>query len=48
MNDQNSTGWEIGWMFTAGGIGAIFGPFLAGQVADRWFNTERYLGTESL
>ena len=37
-------GWEIGWMFTAGGIGAIFGPFIAGQVADRYFNTERYLG----
>ncbi|MCH2136222.1 MAG: MFS transporter [Phycisphaerales bacterium] len=38
------TGTEIGWMFTAGGVGAIFGPFIAGQIADRWFNTERYLG----
>ncbi|MEE2907720.1 MAG: MFS transporter [Planctomycetota bacterium] len=47
-NDQKFTGWEIGWMFTAGGIGAIFGPFLAGQVADRWFNTERYLGLSHL
>ncbi len=35
---------EIGWMFTAGGVGAILGPFIAGQVADRWFNTEKYLG----
>ena len=38
------TGVEIGWMFTAGGVGAILGPFIAGQVADRWFNTEKYLG----
>lgn len=35
---------DIGWMFMAGGVGAIFGPFIAGQVADRWFNTEKYLG----
>jgi len=35
---------EIGWMFMAGGVGAIIGPFIAGQVADRWFNTEKYLG----
>ncbi len=35
---------DIGWMFMAGGVGAIFGPFIAGQIADRWFNTEKYLG----
>jgi len=35
---------DIGWMFMAGGVGAIVGPFIAGQVADRWFNTEKYLG----
>ena len=28
----------------AGGVGAIIGPFIAGQLADRWFNTEKYLG----
>ena len=28
----------------AGGVGAIIGPFIAGQIADRWFNTEKYLG----
>ncbi|MCH2132469.1 MAG: MFS transporter [Phycisphaerales bacterium] len=42
--DRQFQEFEIGWMFTAGGVGAIFGPFLAGQIADRWFNTERYLG----
>ena len=35
---------DIGWMFMAGGVGAIIGPFIAGQIADRWFNTEKYLG----
>ena len=42
--DRQFQDYEIGWMFTAGGVGAILGPFIAGQVADRWFNTERYLG----
>jgi nucleoside transporter len=28
----------------AGSIGAVLGPFLAGQVADRFMNAERYLG----
>ena len=45
-NDRQFTGWEIGWMFTAGGVGAILGPFIAGQVADRWFNTERKVKLE--
>jgi nucleoside transporter len=39
---------EIGWMFMAGGVGAIIGPFIAGQIADRWFNTEKYLGLSHL
>ena len=46
--DRKFTGPEIGWMFTAGGVGAILGPFIAGQVADRYFNTERYLGLSHL
>ena len=39
---------QIGYMFMAGGVGALFGPFIAGQVADRWFNTERFLGVSHL
>lgn len=35
---------QIGWMFMAGGVGAVFGPFIAGQIADRYFNTEKFLG----
>jgi nucleoside transporter len=41
-------GGQIGSMFAAGAVGAIVGPFLAGQVADRWFATERYLGVSHL
>ena len=39
---------QIGRMFAAGAVGAIVGPFLAGQVADRWFSTERFLGISHL
>jgi nucleoside transporter len=34
---------EIGYLFMIGGVGAVIAPFIAGQVADRCFNTERYL-----
>jgi MFS family permease len=35
---------DVGWIFAIGGVGAIVAPFLAGQIADRYFNTEKYLG----
>ena len=35
---------QIGYLFMIGGVGALFGPFIAGQVADRYFNTEKFLG----
>ena len=35
---------RIGEIFMVGGIGAIVGPFIAGQVADRYVNTEKLLG----
>ena len=34
---------EIGYLFMIGGVGAVFAPFIAGQIADRYFNTEKYL-----
>jgi nucleoside transporter len=37
-------GARIGEIFMVGGIGAILGPFIAGQLADRYFNTEKLLG----
>jgi MFS family permease len=39
---------EISAAFAVGAIGAIIGPFIAGQVADRWFATERFLGLSHL
>lgn len=35
-------------IFAAGAAGAIIGPFIAGQVADRYFSTERFLGISHL
>jgi nucleoside transporter len=36
---------QVGWiMGLAGSIGAVSAPFLAGQIADRFMNAERYLG----
>ncbi len=41
-------GAAIGNMFAAGAVGAIFGPFFAGQLADRYFSTEKLLGISHL
>jgi nucleoside transporter len=35
-------------LFTIGAAGALVAPFLAGQIADRWFNTEKFLGLSHL
>ena len=38
------TGPEIGWVFSVGAVGAIVGPFIAGQLCDRLFSTQVVLG----
>lgn len=38
------TGTQIGVMFSVGAVGALVAPFIAGQIADRYFNTEKFLG----
>jgi nucleoside transporter len=39
------SGGQIGWILgIAGSVGAISAPFLAGQIADRFINAEKYLG----
>lgn len=38
------TAGEVGTMFAVGAVGAIVGPFVAGQIADRYFATEKFLG----
>lgn len=39
---------QIGDMFAVGAAGAIVAPFVAGQIADRWFSTEKFLGISHL
>lgn len=39
---------ECGLCLSAGAVGAIFGPFLAGQLADRVISTERLLAVSHL
>lgn len=34
---------QVAWVFAAGAAGAILGPFIAGQLADRRFSTEKLL-----
>ncbi|MFO0891781.1 MAG: MFS transporter [Isosphaeraceae bacterium] len=42
-NDLKLDAREIGWIFTVYGFGAIIGPFVLGQLADRYFATERVM-----
>lgn len=39
---------QIGTMFMVGAVGAILAPFIAGQIADRYFSTERYVAASHL
>ena len=39
---------DIGNMFAVGAVGAILAPFIAGQIADRFFRTEQFLGISHL
>ena len=39
---------ETGLCLSAGAVGAIFGPFIAGQLADRSISTEKLLGVSHL
>jgi len=39
---------QCGWVLAAGAAGAVIGPFVAGQVADRYFATEKFLGISHL
>ena len=39
---------QIGWVYTVYGFGAILGPFLLGQLADRYVSTEIVMGVAHL
>jgi len=45
---RHMSGHQIGYLFAAGAIGAILAPFFAGQIADRYFATEKYLALSHL
>ena len=47
-NVRGMSGEQIGQIFAVGAIGAIVAPFIAGQIADRYFNTEKFLGLSHL
>ncbi len=39
---------QVGDIFAVGAVGAIIAPFIAGQIADRYFATEKFLGLSHL
>ena len=39
---------QVGQILAGGAVGAIIGPFIAGQVADRYFSTEKFLALSHL
>ena len=43
LNHRGLEHGQIGTLFSIGAVGALFAPFIAGQIADRWFNTEKFL-----
>lgn len=47
-NDLDLSKTEIGWIFTVYGFGSILGPFLLGQIADRYLSTERVMAAAHL
>lgn len=47
-NVRGLTGEQIGNVFAIGAVGAIVAPFIAGQIADRYFSTEKFLALSHL
>ncbi len=47
-NHRGFTGDQIGHMFMVGAVGAIVAPWLAGQIADRYFSTQKFLAVSHL
>src|SRR3954447_22390316 len=42
-NDLKLSNTSIAWIFTVYGFGAIIGPFIFGQLCDRYFATEKVM-----
>ena len=48
MGHRGFTLEQCGYILSGGAAGAVLGPFIAGQVADRWFATEKFLAASHL
>lgn len=48
LNHRHMEVSQVGNLIAIGAIGALFAPFIAGQIADRWFNTEHFLAISHL
>jgi nucleoside transporter len=48
LNNRHMEVLQVGNLIAIGAIGALFAPFIAGQIADRWFNTEHFLAISHL
>lgn len=48
MGHRHFTLDQCGLVLAAGAAGAVIGPFVAGQIADRYFATEKFLGISHL
>lgn len=48
IGHRQFTGNDVGSLVAYGAIGVVVAPFVAGQIADRWFNTEKFLAISHL
>ena len=46
LAELNMSEFSIGLIMACGGLGSILGPFIMGQLADRYFATEKVLGVQ--
>ena len=44
INDLGFSGGQVGWIYALLPLATILSPFVGGQVADRWFATEKVIG----
>jgi len=44
INDAGFSGGQVGWIYALLPLATIISPFIGGQVADRWFSSEKVIG----
>jgi len=44
INDVGFSGGQVGWIYALLPLATIISPFIGGQVADRWFSSEKVIG----